>query len=128
MEGSNRCVIHIARSCWLSWHSGFTWPLQTHWWMQAHAAQTEAAIATLKTRYPTLPVGYPEGADTLHASYEHLLINWLELDAVRRVLGQVEAQRIAKFWSHDHYTKLYQAVGADGDAIKAVAQENGLLH
>lgn len=32
---------------------------QAHWWLASHERETIAAVAELKSRYPTLPVGYP---------------------------------------------------------------------
>ncbi len=99
---------------------------QMHWWLSAHPEQTARAVAALKRRYATLPVGYPDGAADLESSYEHLLVICLELDGVRELLGAREEARVLAFWSHDHYRKLYQLVGAERLATRAVLQQNAL--
>jgi hypothetical protein len=99
---------------------------QTHWWLGSHARQTDAAVAELKSLYPKLPVGYPEGADTLESSYSHLLVICIELDGVREVLGAAEEQRILAFWQGDHYRTLYRIVAADRERIRAILDKHGL--
>ena len=100
---------------------------QMHWWLAKHKKQTAAAMRDLKAIYTTLPVGYPDGADSLEASYEHLLVNCLELDAVRTLLGEAEESRMLAFWSGDHYRKLYVTVGQDREKIRAILRKHGLL-
>lgn len=99
---------------------------QTHWWLERHPRQTEAAVAELKTMYPNLPVGYPEGADTLDSSYDHLLVICIELDGVREVLGAGEEKRILAFWQDDHYRTLYRIVSADRERIRGILDKHGL--
>jgi hypothetical protein len=99
---------------------------QTHWWLDSHPRQTEAAVAELKTIYPDLPVGYPEGADSLDSSYSHLLVIGIELDGVRDVLGAAEEQRIAAFWQGDHYRALYRIVAGDRERIRGILDRHGL--
>jgi hypothetical protein len=99
---------------------------QTHWWLERHPRQTEAAVAELKTIYSTLPVGYPEGADTLEGSYSHLLVICIELDGVRDVLGAAEEKRVLAIWQGDHYTTLYRIVAADRERIRGILDKHGL--
>jgi hypothetical protein len=99
---------------------------QTHWWLDSHARQTAAAVAELAALYPNLPVGYPEGADTLDSSYSHLLVIGIELDGVRDVLGAAEEKRIAAFWQGDHYRTLYRIVAADRERIRGIIDKYGL--
>jgi hypothetical protein len=99
---------------------------QAHWWLASHERETIAAVAELKSRYPTLPVGYPDGADSLLASYEHLLVISLELDGLDKVLGQAEEQRILHAWEGDHYRALYRLVAKDRAAIREIVRRHGL--
>lgn len=100
---------------------------QMHWWLGNHPRQTALAIRDLKARYKTLPVGYPDGANSLQASYEHLLVIYLELEGARDVLGDVEAGRLLAFWEGDHYKKLYRIVAADRAPILEIMKKRGLL-
>jgi hypothetical protein len=99
---------------------------QTHWWLERHPRQTAATVAELKTIYPNLPVGYPEGADTLEGSYSHLLVIGIELDGVREVLGAAEEKRILTFWQGDHYRTLYRIVASDRQRIRGIIDRHGL--
>ena len=99
---------------------------QTHWWLARHPRQTEAAVAELKTMYPNLPVGYPEGADSADSSYSHLLVICIELDGVRKLLGESEEKRILAFWQDDHYRTLYRIVAADRERIRGILGKHGL--
>lgn len=100
---------------------------QMHWWLGNHPRQTALAIRDLKARYKTLPVGYPDGANSLQASYEHLLVIYLELEGARDVLGAAEASRVLAFWEGDHYKKLYRIVAADRAPILEIMKKRGLL-
>jgi hypothetical protein len=99
---------------------------QTHWWLERHPRQLEAAMTELKTIYRDLPVGYPEGADTLEGSYSHLLVIGIELDGVQEVLGTAEERRILAFWQGDHYRTLYRIVAADRERIRGILDRHGL--
>ena len=57
-----------------------------------------------------MPVGYPDGADTLEASYEHLLIIALEHRGLVRLVGELAAHQAMSFWATDHYRTLYKLV------------------
>jgi len=98
-----------------------------HWWLAKHPRQTERAIRYLKARYKTLPVGFPNGADSIDASYEHLLVIYLELEGVRDVLGDNEEARVLEFWKGDHYRTLYRIVAADRAQIRAIMKTHHLL-
>ncbi|ATQ76572.1 hypothetical protein CR152_20170 [Massilia violaceinigra] len=100
---------------------------QMHWWLSKHPRQTRQALREIRKRYPALPVGYPDGADSLAASQEHLLVIFLELDGVERVLGKAEHDRLLTFWSSDHYKKLYDIVARDREQIGAILRKHQLM-
>ncbi|NHZ83249.1 hypothetical protein F2P44_28835 [Massilia sp. CCM 8695] len=100
---------------------------QMHWQLSRHRSQARQALREIRQRYPALPVGYPDGADSLAASQEHLLVIYLELDGVERVLGKAEHDRLLAYWSNDHYKKLYQIVARDREQIGAIVRKHRLL-
>ncbi|NHZ64388.1 hypothetical protein [Massilia genomosp. 1] len=100
---------------------------QMHRRLSSHPRQTRAALRAIRQRYPVLPVGYPDGADSLASSQEHLLVIWLELDGVESVLGTAEHERLLAFWSNDHYKKLYEIVARDKQAIGALVRKHKLV-
>lgn len=100
---------------------------QMHRWLSRHPRRTRAALGEIRQRYPALPVGYPDGADSLASSQEHLLVIWLELDGVERVLGKAEHDRLLAYWSGDHYKKLYEIAAGDKEQIGAILRKNKLI-
>lgn len=99
---------------------------QTHWWLEAERDRTDATLVELRARFPGLPVGYPDGADTEIGSYEHLIVDHVEMAAVRRLLGDAEARRVLDFWRADHYRVLYELERTNGTEIGEILERHGL--
>ena len=93
---------------------------QMHWFLAARRKQAQAAEAELRLRYPTIPVGYPEGSSDEEGNYEHLLVIWLEYRADQALLGELKTREVMQFWAGDHYTWLYAKVLEDQRAIGEV--------
>lgn len=100
---------------------------QMHWWIDGHAKQVRLAKRDLRRIYSSLPVGYPEGANDEDGSYEHLLINWLEVNAMKSLLGEGEARRVLSLSKKDHYRRLYSLVETDQEKIGAIVARRALL-
>lgn len=100
---------------------------QMHWLLSNRAAPAAAAIKELRALYPVLPVGYPEGADSEQANWEHLIVIYLEMMACRELLGTETAAKVMAFWSNDHYTALVKTVLRDEARIGAIVRKTGLL-
>lgn len=100
---------------------------QMHWWLDRHAAATRRAKDDLRRLYPSLPVGYPRGANDEDSSYEHLLVIWLEIEGVNALLGEPAGRAVLGYWKGDHYTALYGLVDADRDKIGAIVRRRGLV-
>ncbi|MBF5043155.1 hypothetical protein FGE12_12220 [Aggregicoccus sp. 17bor-14] len=99
---------------------------QSHWYLDQHRAATEAAVAELKARVPSLPVGFPEGANSLESSYEHLLVIALEERALQYLVGELQARQVMEFWAADHYRALYRYVLDHRSEVRRVMRKNGL--
>jgi hypothetical protein len=100
---------------------------QMHWFLAAHPDDLARATARLRTLYPKIPVGYPEGSADEAGNYEHLLVIWLEMRADQQLFGELRTWELMHFWAEDHYTWLYRTVAGDPRAIGAVAREFHLL-
>lgn len=61
---------------------------QAHWHVDA-ADQRGAAISELRSRYPNAP----EDSDRL---YQHILVAWIELDAMTELIGEDEARTVMR--------------------------------
>ncbi|HEY8023463.1 MAG TPA: hypothetical protein VIF60_02775 [Burkholderiaceae bacterium] len=83
---------------------------QMHWYIAAHRHDAEGAIAELRTLYPDIPVGFPQGSNDAEGNYEHLLVVSLEWRANRELLGELRARQVMEFWATDHYTWIYRTI------------------
>ncbi len=99
---------------------------QSHWYLEQNREKTASAVADLKAMFPELPVGYPEGANDLESSYEHLLVIALERFGLIRTVGELAALEAMQFWTTDHYRALYRIVLADPRKIWEVLEHHGL--
>ena len=70
---------------------------QAHWYLVDHKAQeTEQMIAVLRTTYPDAPNAAAERARDDMSVLLHLIVNWLEIEAITSVLSAEAARRIAE--------------------------------
>lgn len=100
---------------------------QFHWFFTERNEQTKKAIAELKTIFPKVPVGYPEGANDEESSYWHLLICYSEYQAAKTLFGELKARQIMEFWATDHYTWIYKQVLNEGRKIWTVLRKQKLM-
>lgn len=101
---------------------------QIHRYLEDRPDRYRRAVDALRGRYPEVPVGFPEGAQSAESTYQHLVVCWLEVDAMRRVLGEQRAEAALAFWAGDHYRWVYRTLTSeeDADAIGAIVREAGL--
>lgn len=99
---------------------------QIHWFASNKYSQTSKAMEELKTIYPDAPDGPPEGARNKESTYLHLIVCYLEYDAMRELLGVEKAKKIMEESSKDFYKWIYRTVLSDGDRINAILAKNGL--
>ena len=91
---------------------------QLHWHLRERDAQQRSAVAELRRLYPKVPVGLPEGAESEDSTYGHLVDCYLEMIAVRNLLGPERTKVVVtnKPW----YTWIYGTVMADEERIASV--------
>jgi hypothetical protein len=99
---------------------------QLHWFLTRQPAETKASEQDLVKLYPTVPVGYPEGANDTESTYLHLLVCRLEQKADIDVLGEQRTADVMQFWAGDHYRWVYRTVLADGAKIDEILKRHGL--
>ncbi|HEU4408829.1 MAG TPA: hypothetical protein VFS43_26445 [Polyangiaceae bacterium] len=100
---------------------------QMHWHLDGRPGEKAAAVAELRSLFPKLPVGFPEGAKDEPSSYEHLLVIFLEYEGLKSLVGARRADQTFDFWKGDHYRALYGLVHADPAAIERVARKHALF-
>lgn len=99
---------------------------QLHWYLEARAKETAAAVNDLKTAFPQVPVGFPQGANNEQSSYEHLLVCYFEYQAAREFWGELRAKQVMEFWATDHYTWIYKTILEQGRKVGEIINKNGL--
>lgn len=97
---------------------------QLHWHLRNRLSQQQAAIAELRRMYPNAPVGLPEGAANAYSTYGHLVNCYLEVLAVREMLGPQRA--MAAIENKGNYTWIYATVLLDETKIAAVVDRHNL--
>ena len=97
---------------------------QLHWHLQAHRNKTNDAIAQLRSLYPKVPVGPPEGAETEYSTYGHLVDCYLGIQADRQLIGPERTAAVIR--NKGHYTWIYNTVIQDEPRIAAVVRAKQL--
>ena len=93
-------------------------------WEERHLA-TEAAIEELKKMFPVVPHGRPYGAKDVHSTYLHLIVCYLEREALASYLGERQARRVLA--EQTHYVWIYATVLSDvTEKVGEVVRKHGL--
>lgn len=95
------------------------------WYSYARAPQWRQLFERLRARYPTIPAVEAGGANDAFSTYLHLLVNWLEVEAVSRFIdrGRVESHVRALHF----YKWIYRTVIDDREWLEALYREHALL-
>ena len=99
---------------------------QIHWHLVAKSDQTQSAISELMKMFPSAPTGGTEGAGNTDSTYLHLIVNYLEFQAMKDLVGNRRAKEVFDYWTTDHYTWIYQTVLSDQQEIGAVVTKHAL--
>jgi hypothetical protein len=85
------------------------------WYSHKHIDQWRAVWAAIERRYPDPPIGRGEGADTLSSTHLHLIVNWLEIEALGSLIGaQAAKEHVATL---HYYRWIYASVLRDWQAL-----------
>ena len=85
------------------------------WYSHEHTDKWRGVWTALEYRYPDPPIGRGEGADTLASTHLHLIVNWLEIEALSSLIG-AEAAR-AHVANLHYYRWIYASVIRDWQAL-----------
>ncbi|HEV2915298.1 MAG TPA: hypothetical protein VGX92_18610 [Pyrinomonadaceae bacterium] len=77
---------------------------QLHWYLGEKAKEAEEADKELRSIFPKVPVGFPEGGKDEDSTYKHIQVCYLEYRAIKTLLGELKARQVMDFWATDHYT------------------------
>lgn len=102
---------------------------QLHWYLMTRPEPAVAgAFEELRGTFPEAPVGFPEGGEDEESTYLHLIVNYLELEALTAALGSALARSVIEFWTGDHYRWIYRMVLERGEEIRGILERHELLH
>lgn len=99
---------------------------QIHWYLVAKHDQVQSAMGDFVKMYPSVPTGGAEGARDAESTYLHLIVNYLELQAMKELVGEQRAKDVFEFWTTDHYTWIYETVLSDETTLGDVIAKYGL--
>lgn len=101
---------------------------QIHWQLVAHRWKVLRATRALRRAFPAVPTRQDGGAKNKRSTYLHLLVNWLEVESLRRVAGDDAAERLLGATADGPvYGWVYRQVRDRGDEIGAIVRDVGLL-
>lgn len=95
------------------------------WYSHLHAPQWRQLLARLRERYPEPPPAEAGGANDAYSTWLHLIVNWLEVEAVSRVVDRTRVENHVR--SLPFYRWIYRTVIEDHEALGALYRQHGLL-
>jgi len=95
------------------------------WYSHKHTDQWRGVWTALEGRYPDPPTGRGEGADTLASTHLHLIVHWLEIEALSCLIG-AEAAR-AHVTNLLYYRWIYASVIRDWQALRELYASHQLV-
>lgn len=100
---------------------------QIHWYLVSDDVEEQFAnaINRLKLLYPEVPPHDELGTRSEESTYLHLLVNWLELDALRQLIGEEQARNVIT--TKNYYTWIYTRVLEDDERIREIVSREGLV-
>lgn len=100
---------------------------QIHWFLAglSNNDSLEAAFEELKEMYPEVPKPAEGGAANEESTYRHLVVNWLEFDAMESLVGQEKARQVIR--DKDYYEWIYAQVLADDVELGSLIRRHRLL-
>jgi hypothetical protein len=100
---------------------------QLHWFEEARAADRDRAIEATRQPYPTVPSPRPDGAGTETSTRLHLLVCYLEYQALKCLLDPERARATIAAISNHHYRWIYQTVLRDEGIIGEIVRRHDLV-
>jgi hypothetical protein len=98
---------------------------QLHWYVSDHPG-TFKAMDDLKAMYPAVPGRDGGGANDEPSAYLHLIVNWLELAALRIAAPDEAGDVIKELLASPVYPWIYREVTENAEAIEQTLRQHGL--
>jgi hypothetical protein len=91
---------------------------QLHWFSKDGTGRVSAAMQELEPRYPDLPIDLPDGGGHRFGTYLHLVICFLEYEALIQLLGAVRARQAVQ--RRHVYRSIYATIVRERDSISKI--------
>ena len=99
---------------------------QIHWLLSSRLDKVDAAIRDLRTFYPTVSKSPPDGARDEKSTYLHLVVHYLEYQALTELLGATTATMVLEERQQAFYKWIYGKVLTDTKQIGDTVRRHGL--
>lgn len=96
---------------------------QFHWFVLKNPKGESQAISTFEKMFPKIPVGKPEGGNNKISTYRHLIVCYLEFQALCQLMKEQSARNVIE--TMPYYRWVYRQILFDDGKILAVLLENG---
>jgi hypothetical protein len=100
---------------------------QLHWFEEDNQQARDKAIEETVLRYPNVPLSRPEGAVDELSTRLHLLVCYLEFQAMQLLVGRRTARETMLDLSRHHYCWIYRTILEDERAIRKIILKYDLL-
>ena len=100
---------------------------QLHWFEEQHAERRDQAIGETVLQYPIVPSARPEGAGDKSSTRLHLLVCYLEYQALKRLVGCHIARQTVFALSRHHYCWVYRMVLTTEHQLEVIVRKYDLL-
>ncbi|AWN51455.1 hypothetical protein [Methylobacterium sp. 17Sr1-1] len=95
------------------------------WYSHANPSGWREVWRSIREAVPSMPIGFPEGANDEFSSYLHVIVNYLEIEAAGCVLGPDVARDLAA--KNFIYRGIYAIVLQDWEPLTALYRRHGLV-
>lgn len=100
---------------------------QLHWFEEDNQERRDRAIEETKLHYPEVPIARPEGAGDETSTRLHLLVCYLEYQAMKSLVGNRAARQVMEALSRHHYRWVYRTVLAEEAKIAEIIRMHNLV-
>jgi hypothetical protein len=100
---------------------------QLHWFEEEHADRRDLAIEETKRYYRDVPSARPEGAGDELSTRLHLLICYLEYQAMKLLTGPEKAKEVMLALSRHHYCWVYRTILRDEEKLAGIIRKYDLV-
>lgn len=101
---------------------------QLHWFLMTLPDERAFAVMDeLRAMFPDVPIEPPDGCGDEESTYLHLVVNYLELIALRGTIGRSRADAVIEHWTTDHYRWVYRTVLDREADLRHLTERHGLF-